>query len=76
MTLGSRIRAARKAKGLTQEELAPDCGVTLQMISRYELGKAVPSTGTLSRIAARFGVTVDFLLNGPDEPQPDEGRAA
>jgi len=68
MNLGSRILATRKARGLTQDQVARACRVTLQMIWRYEHGKAVPSSDKLNRLAGALGVSVDFLLNGPDEP--------
>ena len=39
MTVGERIRAARKAKGLTQKQLGEACGIAEPTIRRYELGK-------------------------------------
>lgn len=39
MTTGSRIRQAREAAGMTQEELGGKCGTTKQTIYKYETGK-------------------------------------
>ena len=39
MTVGERIRAARRARGLTQKALGEACGIAEPTIRRYELGK-------------------------------------
>lgn len=51
----------RKAK-LTQAETARLLGVTNKAVSKWENGKAKPTTETLRKIAALYGVSVDFLL--------------
>ena len=39
MTMGEKIRIAREAAGLTQEELGQLCNTTKQTIYKYEIGK-------------------------------------
>ena len=48
-------RQIRERAGLTQGEMARLVGVTQAAISRYELGRAVPRTGILSRYAEVLG---------------------
>ena len=65
MTVGERIRAARKAKGLTQKQLGEACGIAEPTIRRYELGKLNPKYETLKKIAKPLGVEAHQLL--PDK---------
>ena len=46
MTLGEKIASARKEKGMTQEMLAEQLGVTRQAVARWETGKALPAQPT------------------------------
>lgn len=58
MTVGSTIRAAREAAGLTQEELGKKCGTTKQTIYKYETGKIenIPK-GRIKKIASVLGIS-------------------
>lgn len=64
----NRIKEWRKKKGLTQEELGNLINVQKAAISKYELGRAVPSTDILSKLSKYFGVTTDYLLELSDDP--------
>jgi len=44
MTLGEKIYALRKERGITQEELADRLGVSRQAVSKWELGQGYPET--------------------------------
>ena len=46
MTLGEKIASARKEKGMTQEMLAEQLGVTRQAVARWETGKLCPAQPT------------------------------
>ncbi len=59
--IGSRIRAARQAAGLTQQALAGD-RYTKAYISALELGHAKPSMAALDYLAPRLGTRPDLLL--------------
>lgn len=61
MTIGERIKEARKSKGLTQEDLAKLLGVTFAMIGQYERGERNPKMETLQKIALALDVTVASL---------------
>lgn len=60
--LGSRIKELRKAKKLTQEELAELIGVEPQHMSRLEIGKSYPSLDRLEKMAIALDVQLrDFF---------------
>ena len=43
-TIGERIRAARKAKGLSQEQLGEKLDISFQAVSSWETGKFIPDS--------------------------------
>lgn len=76
-TLGARIAAGRKAKGMTQEELAAKLGVSSQAVSKWENDASCPDISLLPELARILGVTTDELLTGrSDEVMllPEEQR--
>lgn len=60
--LSKNIKALRKAKGLSQEELAVKLNVVRQTVSKWEQGLSVPDSEMLLRIAAELDTTVNVLL--------------
>ena len=60
---GARVEAARKKKGLTQEELADKAGVSQSMINHIEKGRKKPSLDIAIAIAREFNTTVDALIS-------------
>ena len=60
---GERIEAARKKKGLTQEELAERVSVSQSMINHIENGNKKPSLETAVALANELGITVDSLIS-------------
>ena len=69
MHIGEHIRSARKAAKLSQENLARQAGVTMNLVSRLERGEIRdPHYSTLSGIADALGVSVTELLE--EEPGP------
>ncbi|EFB77476.1 helix-turn-helix domain-containing protein [Subdoligranulum variabile] len=62
MTLGENIQAARKKKGLSQEALAEQVGVSRQALGKWEKDTALPSLDNLQALAAALDVSVDGLL--------------
>ena len=59
--LGEVLTTARRASGLTQEELAEKAGVTQAALSRYENGLREPDDDTLELLATALGVTTRFV---------------
>ena len=62
LSLGLKIKALRKARGLNQTQMAKELGVHFQTISRYERGVLEPSSEVLSVLAQKFHVNANFLL--------------
>src|ERR671924_1779064 len=62
--IGERIRRARLAAGLTQQQLAGD-RYTKAYISALENGIARPSMAALDYLAPRLGTTASALVNNP-----------
>ncbi|MEU7254387.1 XRE family transcriptional regulator [Streptomyces rimosus] len=60
-SLGEAITTARRALGITQEDLAEAAGVTQAALSRYENDLREPELEVLNRLATSLGVTVPFL---------------
>lgn len=56
MTIGERIKAARKNAGMTQKQLGELAGIAEPTIRRYELGKLNPKFETLAKIAEALKV--------------------
>ncbi|MBM3532698.1 MAG: helix-turn-helix transcriptional regulator [Alphaproteobacteria bacterium] len=71
-TIGTRIRQAREAKGMTQEQLGKRVGpVTREAVSLWESDGARPRDARLERIAAVLDVDYDWLRTAPaDENDP------
>ena len=66
MTLGEKIRKARKEKKITQESLA--CGqITRNMLSAIESGKASPSLQTLTYISNKLSLPISYLVSESDD---------
>ena len=61
--LGARIKAARVAAGLTQPELAGK-EASVAYVSRIESGQRRPGTDLLRALAAKLGVTLEYLAHG------------
>ncbi len=61
---GAFLQALRKAKGLTQSQLAEVMCVSPKTVSKWECGDAVPEISALVSLAEFYGVTVDEILKG------------
>src|SRR4051812_10721106 len=64
--LGRRIQTARKAAGLTQEQLAETADVNVKTIRGVEQGRSEPELATMRRIAQALGTSVDDLAGADD----------
>ena len=69
-TLGKRIAALRREKGLKQDELAEKLGVSAQAVSKWENDQTCPDISLLPLLAKTLGVSVDELLSGKQESAP------
>ena len=62
----SRIKQLREKRGLIQEILAAELGITQQMLSKYERDVTLIKVYILKKIATYFNVTTDYLLGFSD----------
>ena len=70
--LNENIKAIRKSKGLSQEELAIKLNVVRQTISKWEKGLSVPDSDLLISLSEVLETPVSTLLGETiDEPMPD-----
>lgn len=67
--LGDNIKALRKNKGLTQEELAIKLNVVRQTVSKWEKGFSVPDADMLQKISDILEVDVKQLLGANIEAE-------
>jgi len=63
-TLGSRIRMARKALDLAQDDIAIACGVRRLTVSSWESDSTVPRADQVVALAKRTEVSASWLLTG------------
>lgn len=67
MALGDQIKYLRIRRGLTQEALANEFGISAQAVSKWERSTASPDIELLPRISTFFGVTMDELFALSDD---------
>ena len=66
MDFSEKLLTLRKAKNLTQEELAEKLNVSRQSVSKWESGQAVPELDKIVAISTVFDVTTDYLLKSSE----------
>ncbi|MBD5636503.1 MAG: helix-turn-helix transcriptional regulator [Clostridia bacterium] len=62
-----RLKELRKEKGITQEKLAEETGLTQGALTRYENGLRSPAVYAIITLAKYFNVTTDYLLGVTDD---------
>lgn len=66
--LSENIKNLRKAKGISQEELALKLNVVRQTVSKWEKGLSVPDSEMLIKLSEELDAEVSVLLGEPVEP--------
>ena len=64
MNLSDRIQYLRKARGISQEGLADQLGVSRQAVSKWESEQSMPDLDKIISMSDYFDVTTDYLLKG------------
>jgi transcriptional regulator with XRE-family HTH domain len=72
--LGGQVCQLRKARGMTQAELARSIGVSQQAVFAYELGERRISVLVLAKIAKVFGVPVEEIIGLSKPTRIPKGR--
>lgn len=60
--IANKLLELRKAKGLSQEQLAQKLGISRQAVSKWERGEASPDTDNLIELAKLYDISLDELL--------------
>lgn len=63
MNLGNKIRELRRARNLTQEQLAASLNISAQAISKWEMSASYPDMTMIPTLAAFFKVSLDELFD-------------
>ncbi len=63
MTLGEKLKSARKSAGLTQEQLAEKLLVSRQAITKWEADKGMPDIENLKQLSKLLNTSIDYLLD-------------
>ncbi|HHU84658.1 MAG TPA: helix-turn-helix domain-containing protein [Clostridiales bacterium] len=66
MTLGEKIKEARKQCGLTQEQLAEKMALSRSAIAKWESNTGLPDVDNLKLLAQFLNVSIDYLLDDGD----------
>ncbi|MBE5798655.1 MAG: helix-turn-helix domain-containing protein [Clostridiales bacterium] len=69
MEFGDILKAIRKERGLSQDEMAALLGTTKQVISRYETKQRVPKLSIVAGYALKLGIPLSMLTGSADEPE-------
>ena len=70
-TIGQRIRALRRAKKITQAQLAKVAGVSSPAVTEWEKDSYLPKAASLEAMANLFHVTTEYLLTGEGKTEPE-----
>ncbi|WP_294551431.1 helix-turn-helix transcriptional regulator [uncultured Pseudoflavonifractor sp.] len=71
MELNERIAAARRAAGMSQEQLGEALGVSRQAVSKWESGQTKPDLEAVSKMCELFHLSADYLLLGKEGNKTD-----
>ena len=63
MTLGEKIKEARKQCGLSQEQLAEKMAVSRSAVAKWEANNGLPDIDNLKALAQLLNVSIDYLLD-------------
>ncbi|QKY70279.1 helix-turn-helix domain-containing protein [Lentibacillus sp. CBA3610] len=70
--IGNQLKAFRKAKNFTTQDLAEKVNVSQSYISRFENGRAVPDIDMLEKILAALGTNLASFFSDDREELPDD----
>ena len=76
LAVGRNVRLWRLARGLSQEQLADQRGVTFQQLQKYEVGGSRIATGRLVKVAAVLRIPMTAVFEGTDAADPSRSLLA
>ena len=72
--IGTNIAVQRKRAGLTQAGLAEKLNYSDKAVSKWERGESMPDVLTLIQLAEQFGISVNELLEDPNQLPGNPGK--
>lgn len=69
MSFADNLKTARKAQGISQEDLAEAMDLSRQAVSKWEQGDGFPEADKLDELAAELDVSLDYLMRGKIETE-------
>lgn len=72
--MNERIKAIRKALGITQQEFADSIKVKRNTVATYEMGRSIPSDSAIALICEKYGVNEEWLRTGTGEMFLNEAK--
>ena len=76
MTFGEKLREARKAAGLSQEQFAEKLSVSRSAVAKWETDKGMPDVNNLKTLAQLLDVSLDYLLDEDEKLSFNETKEA
>ena len=76
MTFGEKLKDARKAAGLSQEQLAQKLSVSRSAVAKWESDKGMPDVNNLKAMAQLLNISVDYLLDEDEKLSFNETKEA
>ena len=73
LSLGERLAGLRKARGLSQDQLAELLDVSRQTVSRWEVGEAAPTAENRKKLSQLYAVPLESLTDTPGWTPPPAG---
>lgn len=74
MSFGEKLQALRKAKRISQDQLAMKLNVSRQAISKWELGASLPDVENIVEISRFFDISIDYLLKDDLQEKEEIGN--
>ena len=62
LSIGNKIKALRRERGVTQEQLAASIGISFQAVSKWENDIALPDITLVPALASYFNISIDELF--------------
>ena len=68
MSFAGCLKSCRKAKNISQKQIAEDLSISLRAYKYYEAGEREPTVSVLIALADYFDVSLDYLVGRSDDP--------
>ena len=72
--IGDRLKQARLANGLTQDNVAQALGLNRTTYTYYETGRSEPSFDNIRKLAKMYNVKMSWLIGDSDDDEPLAGN--